>query len=267
MAADATRTLLFGIFVLANRPLTASQIVALSKPLGISATNVKSHLTRLVAEGSLDRSGPRRRARYSPAIDQRGLVAGIAARLDSHSEAWDGRWIMLVLHGPSNRSQRRALGQSLWFDGFRPSGADTYLRPAWPERWALERARAYLAERSGLCVHGTLVGTLDLRRVARMYDLDVLDREARRLARTISAKSRGNGSAAEAFAARLDVGGRVARLVAHDPRLPQGIWASRTGLRDLLRAYRRFEGHIGPAAQRFLHEVLEPRQPRQTESR
>lgn len=256
MPAEATRTLLFGIFVLANRPLTARQVIALSKPLGISATNVKSHLTRLVAEGALHRSGPRRRSRYSASTDQRDVVAGIAARLDGQSKPWDGRWIMLVFHGPSGRSARRALRQSLWFDGFRPSGADTYLRPAWPEQWALERARSYLAERSGLCLHGRLVGAVDVRRVAKMYRLEVLDREAARLARAISTKSRGRRSAAEAFAARLDLGGRVARLIAHDPRLPQVIWASRTGLRNLRRAYRRFETHIGPAAQRFLNEVL-----------
>jgi len=256
MPADTTRTLLFGIFVVANRPLTASQVVALSKPLGISATSVKSHLTRLVSERTLHRWGPRRRAQYAPATDHRHLVAGMAARLEDHSEDWDGRWIVLVLHGPSSRSARHALRQSLWFDGFRPAGADTYLRPAWPERWALERAQFYLTERSGLCVHGRLVGAADLRRVAHMYDLDVLDREAGRLARTITGKSRGHASVAKAFAARLDVGGRVARLMAHDPRLPQAIWASRTGLRDLRRAYRRFETRIAPAAGRFLDQVV-----------
>jgi len=264
MQFDGTRTLLFGIFVLADRPLSASQVIALSKPLGISATNAKSHLTRLVADGSLHRSGPPRQARYSPATDRRDIVAGIAARLGRHSGAWDGRWIMIALHGPSTRPERRALRQSLWFDGFRPAGVDAYVRPAWPEPWALERAQFYLAGRSGLCIHGALLGALDVRRVASMYRLDALDREAGRLARRVSTRTRGDCSPAEAFAARLDVGGRVARLVAHDPRLPQGIWGSRTGLRDLRRAYRQFEKHIGPAAQRFLHDILE--EPRQTES-
>jgi hypothetical protein len=57
----------------------------------------------------------------------------------------------------------------------------------------------------------------------------------------------------------LDVGGRVARLIAHDPRLPPTIWASRTGLRDLVRAHRRFETCVGSLAQRFLNDVLEGR--------
>jgi hypothetical protein len=90
-----------------------------------------------------------------------------------------------------------------------------------------------------------------------MYDLDGLDHEAGRLARAITAKCAGTRSTAGAFAARLDVGGRVARLIAHDPRLPPTIWASRTGLQDLVRAYQRFETCVGSRAQQFLNDVLE----------
>jgi hypothetical protein len=75
---------------------------------------------------------------------------------------------MLTLQMPSRRSARNVLRESLWFDGFRPWGSDTYIRPAWPERWALDRARAYLAKGSGLCVHGTLLGAVDLERVRKM---------------------------------------------------------------------------------------------------
>jgi DNA-binding transcriptional regulator PaaX len=90
-----------------------------------------------------------------------------------------------------------------------------------------------------------------------MYDLDGLDREARRVARAITTKGAGIRSAAAAFAAQLQVGGLVARLIGHDPRLPPEIWASRTGLRDLVRAYQRFETRVGSRAQQFLNEVLE----------
>ena len=51
---DSTRSLLFGVFVLAGKPLTAAEVIRLVGPLGVSATNAKSHLTRLVAEGALD---------------------------------------------------------------------------------------------------------------------------------------------------------------------------------------------------------------------
>lgn len=257
MPADSTRTILFGIFVLAGRPLTTGQVVALSKPLGISPTNVKSHLTRMVAEGALRRSGPRRFARYWPTADRQHVIQGIAARLETPEAGWDERWLMLTLQMPSRRSARNVLRESLWFDGFRPWGSDTYIRPAWPERWALDRAQAYLARGAGLCVHGTLLGAVDLKRVRKMYDLDGLDHEAGRLARAITAKRAGTRSAAGAFAARLHMSGLVARLIAHDPRLPPTIWASRTGLRDLVRAYQRFETYVSSRAQQFLNEVLE----------
>lgn len=261
MHTDSTRATLFGIFVLAGRPLTTGQVVALSEPIGISPTNVKSHLTRMVAEGALRRSGPRRFARYWPTADRRRVIEGIAARLDAPEEGWDGRWLMLTLQMPSSRSVRNSLRESLWFDGFRPWGSATYLRPAWPERWALDRARAYLAKGFGLCVHGTLLGAVDLKRVRKMYGLDALDREAGRLAREITAKYAGTRSAAGAFAARLEVGGRVARLLAHDPRLPATIWASQTALRHMVQAHRRFETCVAPLAERFLNDVLERRAP------
>ena len=50
MDESSTRSLLVGILVLAKRPLTAPEIVALGRPLRLSATNIKSHLTRLTAE-------------------------------------------------------------------------------------------------------------------------------------------------------------------------------------------------------------------------
>jgi phenylacetic acid degradation operon negative regulatory protein len=257
MAADSTRTVLFGIFVVAGRPLTTGQVVGLAGPLGLSATNVKSHLTRMVADGTLRRSGVRRFGRYRPAARQRQVIEALAARLERHpEERWDGRWLMLALRMPAGRSRRDRLRASLWFDGFRPWGPEAFVRPAWPERWALDRARRYLAETSGLCAHGTLLGNVDLNVVRKLYAVDALDREARRLARQTAATRVRTQSPAEAFAARLDVGGRVARLVGHDPRLPPAVWGVRTGMRDLVRAYRRFEKQVAPLAERFVNDVL-----------
>jgi DNA-binding transcriptional regulator PaaX len=248
---------LFGIFVLAGRPLSAGQTIALARPLGISGNNAKSHLTRMVAQGALQRSGPRRLSVYWPAPDKQDVVRGIAARLERvPEEAWDGRWLVLTLRMPRSRSERDRARSSLWFDGFRPWDATTYLRPAWPTRWALDRAAAHLANRSGVCVHGMMLGTVDLARVRRMYALDALDRQARRLAGEIEVKLERVRSDGAAFAARLDIGGRVARLVGHDPRLPPAVWDKRTGLRDLVRAYHRFDARVAPLAQRFLDDVL-----------
>ncbi len=254
MGPSSTRTLLFGIFLLARRKLTASQVIALARPLGISATNVKSHLTRMVAEGALERRGPKRAARYGPSPDQRAVVRGIDARLRSDSaEPWNDEWILLSLKMPGDRGQREHLKSSLWFDGFRPWDGSTFVRPCWPKAWAQARTRWYLDRVPGLAVRGRLLGEIP---VSRLYDLDTLDREAGRLARRIRAKRSRAISSERAFAARLTIGGLVARLVGHDPRLPQSLWGKRMGMRELLRAFAAIEKRSKRLARLFLDEVL-----------
>src|ERR1700721_4005301 len=81
MVKDSTRTLLFGIFVMSGRRMTAAQVIALARSIGVSATNEKSHLTRMVADGALQRSGPVRRALYWPSRSQAWIVEGILGGL------------------------------------------------------------------------------------------------------------------------------------------------------------------------------------------
>lgn len=254
--SEATRTTLFGALVVAGHPLTTGQIVALAKAIGISATNVKSHLTRMVADGTVRRAGPRRFTRYSPAGKGQDLIQGISARLHvERDQQWDGRWLVLMLRLPPDRTERGRVRDALWFDGFRPWSPEVYLRPAWPNQWALMRARAYVDKGMALCVHGEVLGAVSWGRVQAMYRLGVLDRAAARLANEINAAVAGKRSGAEAFAARLNVGGRVARLIAHDPRLPAALWKA-PGMQELRAAYQRFERKVGSDAQGFVDEVL-----------
>jgi DNA-binding transcriptional regulator PaaX len=252
-----TRSLLFGLFVQAGRRLTAAQVIALARPLGLSATNVKSHLTRLVKEGALERNGSVRSAEYAPTPSQQEVVEGIAARIRvAEPEPWDGAWLMLAPRMPVGRGEREWLRASLGFDGFRCTPArcmlapGAYLRPAWPRAWALERARRY----PGVCVFGGLLEPLGFMLLDEMYELDELDRQARKLATWIEAR-RIPGKAERAFAERMDVGGRVARLVSHDPRLPPVLWGRRTGLAALTEAYARYEKRVTATAEKFMREV------------
>src|SRR4051812_21368198 len=76
-----SRSIILGILVVAGRELSAAQLIRLAAPLKLSASNVKSHLSRMVAEGSLERSGPARLASYLPSPSQRPVIEGIQARL------------------------------------------------------------------------------------------------------------------------------------------------------------------------------------------
>jgi DNA-binding transcriptional regulator PaaX len=256
--SETTRTFLFGTFVTAGRELTAPQVIALAKPLGISATNVKSHLTRMVADGALQRSGPRRGARYWPSAGKADVVAGIGARLEDHPpDSWDGAWLVLTRPMPSSRSSRERIRAALWFDGFRPWTPDAFVRPAWPSKWAVERARDYLGDGRGFCLHGRLVEPIAPESVSLLYRLDDLDARARQLANWIRSRPIPKSPPATAYAARLRVGGRVARLVGEDPRLPPALWGHRHGMRDLVRAFQTFESSIAPRARMFLDSVLQ----------
>ena len=74
-----SRTLIMGMLVLAGRKLTAAQLIRLAQPLRLSPTNLKSHLTRMVAEGVLIREGPARLASYRPSPEEMLVVNGIQA--------------------------------------------------------------------------------------------------------------------------------------------------------------------------------------------
>jgi phenylacetic acid degradation operon negative regulatory protein len=257
---DSTRSLLFGVFVLAGKPLTAAEVIRLVGPLGVSATNAKSHLTRLVAEGALDGRGPARARLYSPSRGQSAVVEGLRVRLQEEpTEAWDGTWLALTLRLPADRRRRERLTASLWFDGFRSWAPGTFLRPAWPERWALGRARHYLAHAPGFSLRGTFVETLNLRRVASLYELAALDRQARQLSGWIRRQGAIQSTGERTFAARLKVGGLVTRLVAHDPRLPPELWGRWRGMRDLVRTFDRFDSRLAPLAKTFVEQVVAER--------
>ena len=251
----STRSLLVSILVLAKRPLTAPQIVALGRPLQLSATNIKSHLTRLTAEGVLSRTGSRRSQRYWLSAERERIAERMTTSLaEQAEEAWTGDWVIVAMRLSADRMTRERLRAELWFAGFRPCAPGTYLRPAWPVPWAIDRARAIAP--TALCLVGKLAGTIRLEQVQKMYAIDAFDREALRLASRIRAELRDAGDPAAAFRARLYVGGLASRLVAHDPRLPPDIWGRRRGLQELREAFRSFEARIGKSADRFIDAAI-----------
>jgi hypothetical protein len=97
---------------------------------------------------------------------------------------------------------------------------------------------------------------LNLRRVASLYELPALDRQARALTSWIRRQASIPATAERAFAMSLKAGGLVARLIGHDPRLPPELWGRHRGLRDLVRAYRRFDLRLAPLVREFVGQIV-----------
>lgn len=252
--SSTARTILFGIFVLAGRPLTARQTVALAGPLGITATNAKSLLTRMVGEGVLLREGPVRSATYRPSSHWLEIAHAIAFRLElDRNVPWDGKWLVLTMKVPKERKARQAAAAGLWFDGFRILGAGCWIRPDWPRDWARQRANEHVKARGTVFASEAVVNE---NAAVACYDLDGLDRDASELAGEI-ASHRIWTSPEAAFAARIEVGGAVAQFIGHDPMLPAETWAGRDGMARLLTAYRAFEAETKQTSERFISASLE----------
>lgn len=252
---EKTRTLLFGLFILAGRPLTAPQCAALAAALGVTQANVKSHLTRLVADGALVRHGGARDGLYSITEGKWADVGSIHEKLNPPpAEEWSGAWLMLSAQPPSNRSERELAAAALWFDGWRCVGGGAFVRPDWPTLWARSSAASH-ARNGGAWITGSLSGVAP-EDFAALYDLDALDAEAVALARDLDRRGRPN-SPRIAFRNRIEAGGSLARYFGHDPRLPDAVWGKRAGPRRVIAAWRTFEDANRPLSERFIQEVLE----------
>lgn len=250
-----TRGELFGLILTVGR-VTAPQLIALAAPLGHSASNVKSHLSRLAAEGVVRREGPARRAVYSLTDKRQGVVEGIAVRLEEPPDTrWNGEWLSLAMRMPAGRAEREDLRAALWFDGFRPWGREVWLRPAWPMPWARSKAESYAA-RGAWCVQGPNVGTVRVAAIQALYAVQRLDREAHDVAGVITRKSRSLRTDAAAFAARQKFAGKAVDVIARDPRLPAELWPQPSGLTRLRAAYRTLMMETKAGAEAFVSAVM-----------
>jgi DNA-binding transcriptional regulator PaaX len=261
-AARDSRSTIVGILVIADRPLTATQLIALAAPFGLTASNVKSHLSRMVADGELLRAGSTRKSTYQPSLGPSRAVESIDERVaPDRAEPWDSSWITLLAGPVATRTERDQIRAALWLDGFRPIAPGVLVRPAWPLPWAELQARAYSEMTRGSCLRGKFLAFQYS--VERLYELDRLDAVARRLAARLERRHSGRRGAVrisprEAFCARLRCGEDVVRLLHRDPRLPPQLWGARQGLTQLVEAYTRFEERLAEPAGAFVRSIVEP---------
>jgi DNA-binding transcriptional regulator PaaX len=262
---ETTRTRVFGLFMVSgSSSLTLRQLVSLGQAVGLTQTNVKSHISRMTADGSLVRLGAPGASRYGPSQSRREIVDTLVQRLANRRHArWNRRWWVIALAMPLSRARRDRARRALRFAGLRAWNGDVWVRPAWP---LADRGRVEaLAQRYGaLACEGPLVTSLD---VERTFSLSLVDRHASRLAtqieRTRLRLSRGDLQDSALLRARLDLGGRVAHFISDTPRLPPELLGAHRATGALVASWAAFDRSATAASRAFIDRLLsEPKRSR-----
>lgn len=243
-----------GILIFARRELTAPDLIQLAKPLGLTPSNVKSCLTRMVQSGELVASGAARKRLYVLSETQVAKRTEIQRRLEVNTEPWNGEWLAISGYLPKTKSMREKVFRSLWFAGFRRVN-DLFIRPSWPRLWARENGRLFADLMEGVCIEGRLLANaVDL---ASLYSLASLDERAMSLSLSLEQQTQHRDNR-ECFSHLLRTSGQVVQILSHDPLIPPDFVRT-DGLHALRLSYRDFSKALRPKAETFLNEVLQGR--------
>jgi len=124
---------LFGDFLLHRPgPVWVGSLIALLEPLGLSATNVRTVLSRMAGKGWLESEKHGRRSYYSLTARGRRLLEEGETRIyqPRADEEWDGQWTLLAYSIPEERrSQRDRLRLRLEWLGFGSLGNGLWVSP------------------------------------------------------------------------------------------------------------------------------------------
>ncbi len=130
-----TEDLLFGLFAtFGERGLSASALIGLAEPLGITATNVRTHLSRMGAKGLIEKSSASGSGLYR--VGKRGsrITDRVGDKLKINElDPWDGDWIMVSVSFPkADPTAKAQMRRRLHWYGFVQRQAGLYIRPCWP---------------------------------------------------------------------------------------------------------------------------------------
>ncbi|NIP79965.1 MAG: phenylacetic acid degradation operon negative regulatory protein PaaX, partial [Gemmatimonadetes bacterium] len=124
---------LFGDFLLHRPgPVWVGSLIALLEPLGLSATNVRTVLSRMAAKGWLESEREGRRSYYALTVRGRRLLEEGETRIyrPRAGEEWDGEWTLLAYSIPEERrGLRDRLRVRLEWLGFGSLGNGLWLTP------------------------------------------------------------------------------------------------------------------------------------------
>ena len=264
---------LFGDFLLHRPgPVWVGSLIALLEPLGLSATNVRTVLSRMAKKGWLETEKHGRRSYYSLTDRGRRLLEEGETRIyrPRENESWDGQWTLVAYSIPEERrSQRDRLRVRLEWLGFGSLGNGLWISP----HDVVERVEE-VAEELGVvsdveAFRGDHVGEgASSQLVRHCWDLESLNAEYeafidRHLDDCVALKEGADSvEPREAYVRRFNLVHEFREFPLRDPFLPRALhsddWAGECAL-SLFNYYR---GLLAEAADRFVEPLVEtPEEP------
>jgi phenylacetic acid degradation operon negative regulatory protein len=251
-----------------SEPVWVGSLIGLLEPVGLTATNVRTVLSRLVGKGWLaaERSG--RRSYYGLTPRGRRLLEEGASRIyePPRQDEWDGEWTLLSYSIPEDRrALRDRLRLRLSWLGFGSLGNGLWVTP----HDVVDRLSAVAAELEvgeylevfrGAHVAGSspsgLVGQLwDLAGLNERYEAFV----ERHLGDCVRLKEEGPGSVAprSAYEARFRLVHEYREFPLLDPFLPRPLQPSDWAGECALALFRHYHDLLEAPADRFVSSLVE----------
>jgi phenylacetic acid degradation operon negative regulatory protein len=234
-------------------------LVRLLAPLDIAAPAVRTAVSRMVRQGWLIPEKLSTGPGYALTAKATRRLDDAAARIyRTGRDEWDGRWHLLVLSPPPDRTARARLAASLRFLGYGPLDGSTWVapRPAHEVAGLLVEAGApaeeFFAEHAGGVpgAHGLVEQAWDLKALALSYQRFVEEL-------TPVVESAGDDATDEqAYAARSRLVHVWRRFLFSDPALPTDLLPADWPGTVAASFFDHHADRLWPAASRFVDHVL-----------
>jgi phenylacetic acid degradation operon negative regulatory protein len=249
-------------------PVWVGSLIALLEPVGLTATNVRTVLSRMAAKGWLEAEREGRRAYYGLTRRGRGLLEEGASRIydPPRQDEWDGEWTLLSYSIPEERrALRDRFRVRLSWLGFGSLGNGLWVTPH-DVRHRLARVASELDVSEYLEVfRGAHVSGSDPVRLARqLWDLERLNARyeefvGRHLGPCVELKREGPASVAPraAYEARFRLVHEYRGFPLLDPFLPRPLQPSDWAGECALSLFRHYHDLLAEPADRFVSSLVE----------
>lgn len=259
---------LFGDFLLHRPgPVWVGSLIALLAPLGLSATNVRTVLSRMAGKGWLESEKHGRRSYYSLTERGRRLLEEGETRIYRPVEdaEWDGQWTLVAYSIPEERrSQRDRLRLRLEWLGFGSLGNGLWVSPHDMRDRVLSMAEDLEVAGDVEVFRGDHVGhgsSSDL--VSQCWDLETLNRRyeafvGRHLAPCVALKEgRETVDPEEAYVRRFNLVHEYREFPLQDPFLPRKLQSEEWAGECALSLFNYYRGLLAEPADRFVEPLVE----------